>query len=323
MAVVVPKPATFSLIVPCYNEEENIRAFYNRSKAVVENLCLDSYEFIFVDDGSKDNTLSEIIALAQSDESVRYLSFSRNFGKEAAMLAGLTYSQYSFVALMDVDMQDPPELLPEMFSKIAVGNGCECVATRRTSRTGEPAIRSLCANLFYKLINRISDVTIVSGTRDFRLMSRRMVDSILTLREKSRFSKGLFAWAGYKTEYIEYKNIERAGGQTKWSFWKLLKYSLDGIIAFSTGPLVATSVLGLFLCAGSFLAILFFIVQKLFIGIGVQGYAMLICVIFFLGGIQLLGLGILGQYISKIFTEVKGRPDYVVLQTNIHKEPKP
>ena len=310
-----------SLIVPCYNEESNIVRFHQAAAAVAEGLCrdgvIDGYELLFVDDGSRDGTLSGLKALAGEDRHVRYLSFTRNFGKEAAMLAGLEHSRGDYIAILDADLQDPPELLPEMFAILNSGEGYECVATRRITRRGEPPLRSLFARLFYKIINRLSDVEIVSGARDFRLMTRRMVDSILELREKSRFSKGLFVWAGYKTRYLEYENVERTAGQSKWSFWKLLKYSLDGITAFSVVPLQFSAVMGLLCCMGSMLAVLYFVIQKLTVGIPIQGYAMLVCAIFLLGGIQLLSPGILGQYLGKLFVEAKRRPDYVVLETNL------
>lgn len=311
----------FSIIVPCRNEEDNIIPFYKRVHAVAERLIqegvLSDYEFFFVDDGSKDGTLSVLKRLADANSNIFYLSFTRNFGKEAAMLAGLTHCRGDYVTIMDADLQDPPELLPEMFSILNSGQGYECVATRRVDRKGEPPIRSLFARLFYFLINRISDVEIVSGARDFRLMTRRMVDSILTLKEKSRFSKGLFVWAGYRTHYLEYENVERIHGSTGWSFWKLLKYSMDGITAFSVVPLQISAVTGCLFCAGSLLAVLYFVIQKLTVGIPVQGYAMLICSMFLLGGMQLLGIGILGQYLGKVFIESKHRPDYVVLESNL------
>lgn len=314
-----------SIIVPCFNEEGNIVPFYDRAQAVAEKLCgqgiLSDYEFLFINDGSKDGTLAALKSLCEKESRAYYISFTRNFGKEAAMLAGLSHCRGDYVTIMDADLQDPPELLSEMFSILNNGEGYECVATRRVDRKGEPPIRSLFARLFYFLINRISDVEIVSGARDFRLMTRRMVDSILTLKEKSRFSKGLFVWAGYKTHYLEYKNVERTHGSTSWSFWKLLKYSMDGITAFSVVPLQISAIAGCLLCAGSLLAVLYFVIQKLTVGIPVQGYAMLICSIFLLGGMQLLGIGILGQYLGKIFIESKHRPDYVVLESNLESKP--
>ena len=313
-----------SILVPCFNEEENVLPFYEQASLVAKGLRRDKivsdYEFIFINDGSKDGTLTQIKALAREDARVYYLSFTRNFGKEAAMLAGLSHCRGDYVTLLDVDLQDPPELLPKMFGELLSGEGYECVATRRVTRAGEPRLRSWFARMFYKVINRISDVEIVDGARDFRLMTRRVVDSILDLKEKSRFSKGLFVWAGYKTCYLEYENIERKRGQTKWSFWKLFKYSLDGITAFSVMPLQLAAVAGCLCSFGALLAMLYFVIQKLTVGIPIQGYAMLICAIFLLGGIQLLGLGILGQYIGKLFVESKQRPDYVVLDTNLESK---
>ncbi len=310
-----------SILVPCFNEEENVRPFYEQTNLVLRSLrkegVVADYEFLFIDDGSKDGTLAQIKALAREDTRVFYLSFTRNFGKEAAMLAGLSHCRGDYVTLLDVDLQDPPELLPKMFAVLGSGEGYECVATRRVTRAGEPRLRSWFAKMFYRLINRISDVQIVDGARDFRLMTRRVVDSILELKEKSRFSKGLFVWAGYKTYYLAYENVERQRGKTKWSFWKLFKYSLDGITAFSVMPLQLAAVTGCLCSIGSILAMLYFVIQKLTVGIPVQGYAMLICSIFLLGGIQLLGLGILGQYIGKLFVESKQRPDYVVLDSNL------
>lgn len=313
-----------SILVPCLNEEENIRPFYEQTTQVIRGLrkenIVSDYEFLFINDGSKDGTLERIKALAREDGRVFYLSFTRNFGKESAMLAGLAHCRGDYVTLLDVDLQDPPELLPQMFEMLGNGEGYACVATRRVSRAGEPKLRSWFAKLFYKLINRISDVEIVDGARDFRLMTRPVVDSILDLKEKSRFSKGLFVWAGYKTGYLSYENIERKHGKTKWSFWKLFKYSLDGITAFSVMPLQLAAVAGCLCSFGSILAMLYFVIQKLTVGIPIQGYAMLICSIFLLGGIQLLGLGILGQYIGKLFVESKQRPDYVVLETNLESK---
>lgn len=320
----MPGYGVLSIIVPCLNEEENVNAFYERALAAVKGLvsgaAIGGYEFLFIDDGSTDGTLSAIKELSAKDASVHYISFTRNWGKESAILAGLTYSKGDFVTLMDADLQDPPELLPQMFEQLNGEGGYECVATRRVDRKGEPPVRSFFAHLFYKLVNRISDVEIVDGARDFRLMTRRMVDSLLDLKEKCRFSKGLFVWAGYRTKYIEYQNVERAHGKTKWSFWKLFKYSLDGITAFSVMPLQISAVVGFLCCVGSLLAVLYFVIQKLTVGIPIQGYAMLICSIFLLGGIQLLGLGILGQYLGKIFVENKHRPDYVILEENCKNE---
>ncbi len=321
----MPTGEMLTVIVPCFNEGDNVGVFHGRTSAVLRRLltegAIGGYELLFIDDGSGDDTLERLRALAGEDPCVRYLSFTRNFGKEAAMLAGLEHSAGDLTVLMDADLQDPPELLPRMFEVLRGEEGCQCVAARRTTRKGEPPVRSLFARLFYKLINRISDVEIVEGARDFRLMTRRVVDSILGLKEKSRFSKGLLVWAGYRTRYVEYDNVERASGKTKWSFLKLLRYSLDGITAFSVAPLQVASVLGLICCTGAMLAVLFFVLQKLIGGIPVQGYAMLICSLFLLGGLQLLCLGVLGQYLAKVFIESKHRPDYVILESSRETTP--
>lgn len=310
-----------SVLVPCFNEEENVAEFYDQTLGVIQTLMQDGqirdYEFFFVDDGSHDQTVARVRELRETDPNVSYIAFTRNFGKEAAMLAGMRHCRGDYVVIMDADLQDPPELLPRMFSMLNSGQGYECAATRRTDRTGEPKLRSLFARLFYVLINRICDVEIVDGARDFRLMTRRMVDSILQMKEKNRFSKGLFVWPGYRTCYLEYQNLPRANGETSWSFWKLLKYSVDGITSFSVLPLQISAVMGCVLSGGALLAVLYFVFQKLIVGIPVQGYAMLICSIFLLGGIQLLSIGILGQYLGKIFIESKHRPDYVILESSV------
>lgn len=314
------KQGVLSIIVPCYNEGENIFELYVHTVRIVHDLLhaekISGYEFLFIDDGSTDGTLSSIKEISTKDVCVFYVSFTRNYGKEAALLAGLTYSKGDFVTILDADLQDPPELLPQMFELLNGEGNYECVATRRMDRKGEPPVRSFFAHLFYKLINLISDVEIVDGARDYRLMTRRMVNSLLELKEKCRFSKGLFVWAGFRTKYIEYYNVERVYGKSKWSFWKLLKYSLDGITAFSVLPLQISAAIGILCCIGALLAVLYFVIQKLTVGIPIQGYAMLICSIFLLSGIQLLGLGILGQYIGKVFVENKHRPDYVILEDN-------
>ena len=318
---------SLSVVVPCHNEAENIPLFYKEITQTADFLCqrgdISTYELLFVDDGSKDETLALIKEIAAKDQRAYYISFTRNFGKEAAMLAGFAHCRGQYAVVMDADLQDPPQLLPEMFFILNNGQGWECVATRRVDRRGEPPIRSAFARLFYFMINRISDVQIVSGARDFRLMTRRMVGSILSLKEKSRFSKGLFVWAGYRTYYMDYSNVERSHGNTSWSFWKLLKYSLDGITAFSVAPLQASAIAGLLFCAGSMAAVLYFVIQKLTVNIPIQGYAMLICSLFLLGGIQLLGIGILGQYLGKIFIESKNRPDYVILDAHLPLESSP
>lgn len=318
------KRRVFSLIVPCYNEGENIETYYEQTSGVIGKLLsagtISDYEFLFVNDGSKDDTLGKIRALSQTDKHLHYISFTRNFGKEAAMLAGLENCVGDVIAIMDADLQDPPELMLEMFSKMDAESDCECVAARRVSRKGEPVVRSFFARVFYHLINRISNVEIAEGARDYRLMSRRMLDSILTLKEKSRFSKGLFVWPGYKTCYVAYENVERTAGKSKWSFWKLFRYAMDGITSFSVAPLQLSSAIGLLFFTVAFLAVVFFVIQKLFFGISVQGYALLICSIFLLGGLQLLCIGVLGQYLAKVFIEDKRRPDYVVLECLLDQE---
>ena len=300
-----------SVIVPCYNEEETVRIFYDAVTAVMAKLPDIQPEYIFVDDGSKDRTILILRELAAADPHVRYLSFARNFGKEAAMYAGLQHATGDLVTLMDVDLQDPPSLLPEMLELIGTGE-YDCVAVRRVTRKGEPPIRSFFARAFYKLINKMSKTEIVDGARDFRLMTRQMVDSILQVTEVNRFSKGIFSWVGYRTRWIETENVERSGGQTKWSFFKLFVYAIDGIIAFSTAPLAIASVLGLLFCVISFLAIIFVIVRQLIWGGSAFGWPSLVCIILFVTGIQLFCIGILGQYLSKVYLEVKRRPIYIL-----------
>ena len=300
-----------SIIVPCYNEEETIPIFYDAVTAVMAQLPDVQPEYIFVDDGSKDKTILILRELTARDSRVRYLSFARNFGKEAAMYAGLQHATGELVTLMDVDLQDPPALLPQMLELIATGD-YDCVAVRRVTRKGEPPIRSFFARAFYKLINKMSKTEIMDGARDFRLMTRQMVDSILQLTEVNRFSKGIFSWVGYRTHWIETENVERSGGQTKWSFFKLFLYAIDGIIAFSTAPLAIASILGLLFCVISFLAIIFVIVRQLIWGGSAFGWPSLVCIILFVTGIQLFCIGILGQYLSKVYLEVKQRPIYIL-----------
>ena len=269
-----------------------------------------AFEFLFVDDGSGDNTLNAFRALRERDPRVHYISFSRNFGKESAMFAGMEAAQGDYVAIMDVDLQDPPSLLPEMLRGIEE-DGYDCVATRRVTRKGEPKVRSFFARAFYRLINKISKTEIVDGARDFRLMTRQMVDSILSLKEVSRFSKGIFSWVGYRTKWLEYENVERVAGETKWSFWKLLIYSIDGIIGFSTAPLAIASVVGVLFCILAFVLILYFFLKTLIWGDPVAGFPAMICIVLLLGGIQLFCVGILGQYLSKTYLETKKRPIYI------------
>lgn len=304
-----------SLIIPCYNEEQALPILYRSLWEVAEELGKTSeFEFIFVDDGSQDGTLRLLKELAAQDERVAYLSFSRNFGKEAAMYAGLKNARGDYVAIMDADMQDPPSLLPEMFRLME--EGYDSVATRRVSRAGEPRLRSLGARMFYRVINRISDADIVDGARDFRLMKREMVDAVVAMSEYHRFSKGIFGWVGFRTCWLPFENVERAAGETKWSFWGLLKYSVEGIINFSQAPLSIASWCGIGLTGVSFLMVLFIVVRKLLFGDPVAGWPSLACIIVFLGGIQLLCMGIMGQYIAKTYMEVKGRPHYIIGETN-------
>ena len=307
-----------SIIVPCYNEEETIELYYKEIQKISKKIKNAEFEIIFVNDGSTDKTLDILRNLAKNKD-VRYLSFSRNFGKEAGIYAGLKYATGDYVGLMDVDLQDPPEMLTEMYNILETGE-YDCVATRRVSREGEPPIRSFFARLYYKIINKISKTEIVDGARDFRLMTRQMVDSILEVTEYNRFSKGIFSWVGYKTKWLEYKNIERVAGTTKWSFWKLFLYSLESIVAFSTVPLSIASIFGILFCFVAFIIILFIIIRTLIFGDPTSGWPSMACIMFFIGGIQLLCTGIIGQYLSKTYLEVKNRPVYIVKETEADYE---
>ena len=309
------KKKKISLIIPCYNEEEVLGILHEELKKVTGKMPQYNFEFLFVNDGSKDRTLEILKELAKEDDRVVYLSFSKNFGKEAAMYAGFCNAVGEYVGVMDADMQDPPALLPEMATYLESGE-YDSVATRRVSRKGEPMVRSFCARCFYKLIRRISDADIVDGARDFRMMTRDMVNSVLALSEYNRFSKGIFGWVGYRTKWLEYENIERTAGETKWSFWKLLAYSLDGIVNFSNVPLMISSYLGILMTFISFVAIIFIIVRKLIFGDPVSGWPSLVCIITFVGGIQLFCMGIMGQYLSKTYMEVKKRPHYIIQKSN-------
>ena len=306
-----------SIVVPCYNEQEALPYFYKEICRVAEEMKAShgaDFEFIFVDDGSKDKTLSIARELHKQDERVRYISFSRNFGKEAGILAGLEASKGDYVAMMDADLQDPPALLPQMLDAL-LEEDYDCAATRRTNRKGEPPIRSFFARMFYKIINRLSDADIVDGARDYRLMRRRMVDAILALPEYNRFSKGIFGWVGFKTKWLEYVNVERVAGETKWSFWKLFLYSLEGIVAFTTAPLALASLIGIIFCVLAFVMILFIIVRTLLFGDPTSGWPSLVCIIFLCSGVQLFCMGVLGQYLAKTYMEVKHRPVYIVRET--------
>ena len=303
-----------SIVVPCYNEQDALPIFYREVKQVLSTLEY-TYELLFVDDGSTDNTLSVIKGLAADDPNVLYFSFSRNFGKEAAMYAGLTNAHGDYVAVMDADLQDPPSLLPEMV-RILEGGEYDCVATRRVSRKGEPRIRSWFARRFYQVINKISDADIVDGARDFRLMTRDMKDAVLSMTEYNRFSKGIFGWVGFRTYWLPYENVERVAGDTKWSFWSLFKYAVDGIINFSQVPLSIASWFGMFMTVFAFFMLIFIVLRRLIFGDPVAGWASTICVIIFIGGLQMFCLGIIGQYLAKTYMETKNRPHYIVSQSN-------
>jgi glycosyltransferase involved in cell wall biosynthesis len=304
-----------SLVVPCYNEETALPLFYQEAAAVLATLTEQGRkltgEFIFVDDGSRDATLPALRSLAEQDTRVHYLTFSRNFGKEAALLAGLNAAQGRYVITMDADLQDPPALIPAMLEAVAAA-GFDCAATCRVSRAGEPPVRSFFARQFYRVMARLSDIEVVDGARDFRLMSRAFVDAILSLPERGRFSKGIFPWVGFRTKWFEYENIQRSAGTTKWSFWKLFVYSLDGITAFSSKPLAIASVLGVLLFLAALVFITIIIARKLIWGDPVEGWASMVCIMLFTSGVQLFTIGILGQYLAKTYTEVKQRPHYVI-----------
>lgn len=307
-----------SLIVPCYNEQEVLPIFYKETCKVIEKMDAD-FEFVFIDDGSKDNTVLIMRELAEKDDRVFYYSFSRNFGKEAGIYAGLSNAKGDICVVMDADMQDPPSLLPQMYDAI-INEGYDSVATCRETREGEPPVRSFFARLFYKIINKISDADIKDGARDFRMMSRKMVDSIIELGEYNRFSKGIFGWVGFKTKWLPYENIERAAGNTKWSFWKLFKYSLDGIVNFSSAPLYISSLIGILFCIIALISTIFFFVRRLMFGDPVTGWASTACIITFIGGIQLFCVGVLGQYMARMYLETKNRPKYIVRETNRKEE---
>ena len=314
------KKKKVTLIIPCYNEEESLPIFYNEATKILSDLPFD-YEFLFINDGSKDGTLHILKKIAENDSRAKYISFSRNFGKESAMYAGFCNADGDYVCVMDADMQDPPSLLPKMMD-ILERKGYDSVATRRVSRIGEPPIRSWFAKKFYQIINKISDTDIVDGARDFRLMKREMVDAIVSMSEYNRFSKGIFGWVGFKTYWFPYENVERIAGETKWSFWKLFKYAIDGIINFSQVPLSLASYMGIVMTGFSFIMLIFIIIRKLFMGDPVAGWASTICIIIFIGGTQFFCLGIIGQYIAKTYLESKKRPHYIVAETNEEKVEK-
>ena len=307
----MPRPKELSVVVPCYNEEEALPIFYNTVTEIVKSMGI-TYELVLVDDGSSDHTLDIMRDLARRDPAVRYFSFSRNFGKEAAIFAGLQQATGAYVALMDADLQDPPSYLPQMYEILQKGE-YDNVATRRSTREGEPKLRSFFARRFYKLINKMTETPVVDGARDFRMMSRKMVDSILKIGEYNRFSKGLFSWVGFRTYWLSYENVERAAGQTKWSFWKLFKYAIDGIVNFTNKPLNVATGTGMLLTLFAFIWAIVLILKRVIIGgYNVSGWTSTICVIIFIGGIQLMCIGIMGQYIARIFLETKNRPIYIV-----------
>lgn len=305
-----------SIIIPCYNEEDSIPLIYNELKKVSNNMKYD-FEFIFVNDGSIDNSLSVLKKLSAKDKQVKYIHFSRNFGKEAAMYAGLSKSKGDYVTIMDADLQDPPSLLPEML-RLIKEERYDSVGTRRVSRKGEPKIRSFFARKFYKIINKLSKIEMVDGARDYRLMTRQMVNSILELKEYNRYSKGLFSFVGFNTYWLEYENVERVAGETKWSFWGLVKYAIEGIVAFSTLPLSIASLMGFIFCFVSFILIIIIIIKTLIFGDPTSGWPSLVCIIFFVSGIQLFCLGIIGKYLSKTYLETKNRPIYIIKESNIN-----
>lgn len=302
-----------SVVVPCYNEEESVPLFYNKINEVLKDFPAD-HELIFVNDGSTDGTLGLLRGLAASDKKLRYISFSRNFGKEAAILAGLTASRGTHVVLLDADLQHPPEYIPEMY-RIIKEEDRDSVAMYRTTRKGENRIRSFFSKRFYRLINRLSKINLVDGATDYRMMTRRMIDSVLSMKEYNRFTKGIFAWVGFDTKWLPYENVERAAGKTKWSFRGLIRYSLDGLIAFSTAPLAIASILGMIFCIGAFILGIIVVIKTLIWGDPVAGFPSLFCIILLIGGVQLLVLGIQGQYISRTYLETKQRPVYIVKET--------
>lgn len=304
---------SLALVIPCYNEEKTIQIFYNTVEQIKQQIRGD-IQYFFVDDGSRDGTLKILRNLhATAHDTVHYVSFSRNFGKEAALYAGLQAAQGDFVATMDVDLQDPPNLLPKMWEILnAPGSEVDCVATRRVDRKGEPPVRSFFARLFYKIINELSDTEIVDGARDYRMMSRQMVDAVIRDSEYNRFSKGIFSWVGFHTQWIAYENVERSAGETKWSFWKLFKYSVEGILAYTTIPLYLSSIMGFIMCGFSFLALAFIVIRALIYGDPVAGWPSLVSIITFLGGLILLSMGVIGLYIAKIYLETKKRQIYIV-----------
>ena len=304
-----------SIIVPCYNEEESIPLFYKEIKKVFSKINY-KLELMFVNDGSKDKTLELIRNLSKKDKEANYISLSRNFGKEAAMWAGLKHSTGDYVTVMDCDLQDPPTLIPEML-RLIEEEDYDVVGTRRVTRKGEPPIRSFFARMFYKIINKMSKVEMVDGARDYRMMTRQVVDNLLTLKEYNRYSKGLFSFVGFKTKWLEYENIERVAGETKWNFWKLFLYAIEGIVAFTTAPLTMAATFGILFCLVAFIMIIVIIVKTLVYGDPTSGWPSLACIIFMANGIELLCIGVIGEYLSKTYLEVKKRPIYIVKESNM------
>lgn len=307
-----------SIIVPCYNEEIALPFFFDELEKTISKMPQQGFEILLVDDGSKDSTFTIMKEKAAADNRVKYISFSKNFGKEAAIYAGLENASGDYVVMMDADMQDPPALLPTMYEYVASGE-YDSVATRRVTRKGEPVIRSFFARCFYKIMSKISQTDLVDGARDYRLMNRKFVDALLQLKEYNRFSKGLFGWVGFKTKWLEFENVERVAGETKWSFWKLFKYSIEGIVAFSTMPLVLSSFLGFFMCLIALIAIIVIVVRKLLFGDPVAGWASLACIITLVGGMLLFFMGIIGQYLAKMYMEIKNRPIYIMREDNLNE----
>lgn len=303
-----------SIVVPCYNEEDVLPIFYEEVKKIVKKMKDVDFEIIFINDGSKDRTLEILRSLSKKDKIIRYISFSRNFGKEAGILAGLESATGDYVCMMDVDLQDPPSLLPEMYETLETSE-YDCVATRSVSRNGYSFFRKILTKWYYKIINKISKTEIVDGARDFRLMTRQMVNSVLELKEYNRYSKGIFSWVGYNTKWITFENAERVAGTTKWNFWKLFAYSIESIVGFSTVPLLISSIMGIIFCLVSFIMIIFIIAKTLLFGDPIAGWPSLVCILFFVSGIQLFCLGIMGQYLAKTYLETKNRPIYVIKET--------
>mgnify|MGYP003295408518 CR=1 FL=1 len=309
-----------SIVVPCYNEEPTLEILYKELNRIAGEMAAYDFEYVFVNDGSKDRTLAILKEMAEKDTKVKYVSFSRNFGKEAGLLAGLKHAKGDFIATMDADMQDPPALLPEMVAYVESGE-YDNAATRRVTRKGEPKIRSFFARQFYKIINKLTNIEIVDGARDFQMMKRTMCDAVLDMPEVNRFSKGIFSWVGFKKKWLEYENIERKAGETKWNFWKLFKYSLEGIVAFSTKPLALMFIMGILLCVIAFIAIVIIIIRAI-VGdydIG-DGWASIVCLITFIGGLNLFSMGIIGQYLAKTYLETKNRPIYIAKEKNTDKK---